>query len=149
MKNKSGSMKGTEATLAPTRPDDAGTAPSDALALPRELDGFVFERDLSIGDGQGFVGTFVGWGTPRDFADDKTGDVRSVKVARFEIDACPGCVFSLLCGDKLVRLLADVGEGERVAVKNLGLVETKRGHRMRDWAVGREAMRKPTTKGKV
>jgi len=96
--------------------------------------GYKVTRDLVLADGDAFEGTMVGPDAPREFADDKTGEVRSVPA--WLLDGVDGIRYRVLAGSKLARLLEPIKPGVELAIQRIGTVETRGGRRMTDYAVG-------------
>jgi hypothetical protein len=96
--------------------------------------GYKVTRDLVLADGDVFEGTMVGPDKSRPFVDDKTGEVREVPA--FLLDGVDGVRYRILAGSKLARLLEPVEAGAELAIQRLGMVETRAGRRMTDYAVG-------------
>jgi len=115
--------------LGDTVDDPTFTAAAESLAE------FRFLRDLTLQEGQGVKGTFVGFGEKAEFADDKTGEVREVPTAIIQI---ANVRYRLLCPTMLERLLGAVKAGEVVAIIRGGYRNTRKGHRITDYAVGVE-----------
>lgn len=121
-------------TLAPSigadmGPEELGIVTAESLAAK----GYRITRDIKLEAGQGFEGIYEGEGGTVEVADPATGELRPV----------PSFLFSrgnlrirLLGASMLVRKLAEVNIGDRVAVVNLGQTTTRAGRRLTVYDVG-------------
>jgi hypothetical protein len=101
------------------------------------LDGVQLERLLTLADGQGIRGLFLGAGPLVEMTDPATGEVRPVGTWRFEVR--PGIIVRLLGGARLDAEFKSMEAGKvRVRVARIGQVSTRRGRRVTDYLIAKE-----------
>lgn len=103
---------------------------------PDWLQDLVIERLISLEDGQGFEGDFVGEGPPVDLTDPVTGEVRPCRTWRFRMSdkVTIRLLDSARLSSELPRLAPD--GTVRLRVARLGYKATSRGRRVTDYLVG-------------
>lgn len=125
-----------ETGIVPTAPAGGGDEGIVRAATDIGADGsLIYERDVTLADGQGVEGIFLGEGSPASVTDAQTGEVRELRTWRIR----SGRYVARILGSAILdRRLADVRPGSRVGVIRVGTIRGRSGRLITDWAVGAE-----------
>lgn len=121
---------GTSAVAAPDYQQFVETVTADWL------EGIKIERIVTLDNGQGVRGEFLGVGPTVEVSDPVTGEVRDLPTWRIEVKK--DIVIRLLDSSQLGREFKTMTVGTRVRVIKLGQVDTRKGRRVNDFIVAPE-----------
>jgi hypothetical protein len=121
-------MPPPEAPRGDATRDDIGITTAEAIAAA----GFEVTRDVTLEDGQGFVGEYAGRGQDVEMVDLK-GQIRIVPTFLFRRG---NLRIRMIGAAMLARKLNDIEPGTEVAVVRLGQADTRNGNRITVYDVG-------------
>lgn len=101
------------------------------------LDGVTVERTITLEEGQGIRGRFLGSGPPVELTDPVTGELKELGTWRIELRA--GIVARLLDSARLRVELRSATLGRRVRIARLGTLRTSKGRNVTDYLVAWES----------